>query len=102
MHLPTELQEFLFQAPHFDPQLARHFEKREIVDRSGQLQELAAPRAEVRAERALMAAPANEGRIRGCRGGAHKLFFKNFPEGTKKVAGGCGCQPLVGISRRRV
>src|SRR5260370_25890211 len=88
MQLPTELQKFLFQAAHFDPELARHFEEREIVDRSGQLQELAAARAEVRAKRALVAAPANEGRIRGCRGGTHKLFFKKSPESTKKVAGG--------------
>src|SRR5260370_37022999 len=92
MQLPTELQKFLFQAAQFDPKLARHFEKREIVDGSGQMQELAAARAEVRAKRALVAAPANEGRIRGCRGGTHKLFFKKSPEGTKKVAGGVGFQ----------
>src|SRR5260370_15226722 len=94
MQLPTELQKFLFQAAQFDPKLARHFEKREIVDGSGQMQELAAARAEVRAKRALVAAPANEGRIRGCRGGTHKLFFKKSPEGTKKVAGGGGFQTL--------
>src|SRR5260370_26518799 len=93
MQLPTELQKFLFQAAHFDPKLARHFEKREIVNGSGQLQELAAARAEVRAKRALVAAPANEGRIRGCRGCTHQFFFKKSPEGTKKVAGGRGCPP---------
>src|SRR5260370_42478496 len=94
MQLPTELQKFLFQPYHFDPELARHFEKSEIVDRPGQLQELAATRAEVRAKRALVAARANEGRIRGCRGGTHKFFFKKSPEGTKKVACGWGWPPL--------
>src|ERR1700694_735432 len=84
MQLPAELQKFLLQPAHLDPELAGHFEKREVIHGLGQLQELAAARAEVRAECALVAAPANEGRIRECRGGTHKLLFKKSPEGTKK------------------
>src|ERR1700694_4110425 len=98
MQLPAELQKFLLQPAHLDPELAGHFEKREVIHGLGQLQELAAARAEVRAECALVAAPANEGRIRECRDGTHKLLFKKYPEGTKKVAGGCGCQPLVRLA----
>src|ERR1700682_2259359 len=98
MQLPAELQKFLLKPAHLDPALAGHYDKREVIHGLGQLQELAAARAEVRAECALVAAPANEGRIRECRGGTHKLLFKKSPEGTKKVAGGGGCQPLVRLA----
>jgi len=26
------------------------------------------------------------------------MLFKKIPKGTKKVAGGCGCQPLVRLA----
>src|ERR1700745_597889 len=99
MQLPAELQEFLLQRTHFHPQLARHLKQSEVIGSLRQLQQLAATRAEVRAERALVAVPADQRRL--CRGGnrAHG-FFRNSSAGTKKVAGASGCQPLVPISPR--
>src|SRR5260370_7139745 len=80
MQLPTELEEFLLQPLHFDPEFARHLKEREIIHSLGQLQEFAAAGAEVRAKRALMAIPADERRIRCCRGSAHTVkAIRYFP-----------------------
>src|SRR5260370_19942152 len=80
MQLPTELEEFLLQPLHFDPEFARHLKEREIIYSLGQLQEFAAAGAEVRAKRALMAIPADERRIRCCRGSAHTVkAIRYFP-----------------------
>src|SRR6202521_5716883 len=80
MQLPAQLQEFLFERRHLDPQLARHLEQVEVV--------------------ALL--------WRGCRCHGHKnrsvlpraLFVK--PSLNKKSGWRCGCQPLVWIRLRRV
>ena len=64
MQLPAQLQKFLFECVHFDPELARQLEEREIIRSAGDLLEFSAGRAEVRAERAFVAAPANQRRGR--------------------------------------
>src|SRR5260370_30348725 len=74
--VPGRVGEFLFEAGHFDPQFAGIFKEREVIHRLWQLQQLAAARAEMRAQRALVAIPADERRICGCGGCTHKLFFK--------------------------
>src|SRR6266481_7843086 len=98
MQLPAQLKKFLFEAVHLDPQFFRHLEERKIIGRLRNLLKLAATGTEMRAQGAFVAVPADEGRIRGCWRGTHKMFFKKSPEGTKKVAGGCGCQPLVRLA----
>src|SRR6266478_372173 len=98
MEFPAQLKELLFKAVHLYPQLFRHLEEGKIVERLRNLLQLAAGGTEMRAHGALMAVPADEGRIRGRWRGTHKMFFKKSPEGTRKVAGGCGCQPLVRLA----
>src|SRR6266850_2073475 len=98
MELPAQLKKFSLEAVHLNPQIFRQFEERKIVERLRNLLQLAATGTEMRAQGALVAVPADEGRIRGCWRGAHKMFFKKSPEGIKKVAGGCGCQPLVRLA----
>src|SRR5579864_8012264 len=64
MELPAELQEFLFERVHFDPELAGYSEEREIILAASDLLEFAAAGAEMCALSALVAVPANQRRIR--------------------------------------
>src|SRR5882672_5423239 len=84
MELPAQLKKFSLEAVHLNPQIFWQFEERKIVERLRNLLQLAATGTEMRAQGALVAVPADEGRIGGCRSSAHKMFFKKSPEGTKK------------------
>src|ERR1700676_5386192 len=104
VEFPAQLQKLLLQAAHFHPELAGHLEQLEIIDLLRELQEFPATRAEVCAERALVAAPADQRRIDPCcvrcthlfRKPKHRSSHRAMLAETKKVAGGCGCQPLSG------
>src|SRR6266852_4050275 len=74
MQLPAQFQKFLVQAAHLDPQLARDLEHLKVVDLLRKLEKFAARGAKVSAERALVAIPAHQRRIRCCRWCRHNPF----------------------------
>src|SRR5579863_6415060 len=78
MQLPAQLQEFLFERVHFDPQLAGHLEEGEIIGAAGDLLELAAAGAEMRALGALVAVPADQRGIRCGRCWCHFCICDKF------------------------
>ncbi|MGB2639437.1 MAG: hypothetical protein WAN32_10855, partial [Candidatus Acidiferrum sp.] len=98
MQLPAQLQEFLLERIHFNPQFARHLKEGEIIGVARQLLELAATLAKMNAECALVAVPANQRRIRRWHRLGHNSISDKFspirPEAQKKWLAGAAANHL--------
>src|SRR5882757_665260 len=86
MQLPAQLQEFLLQPAHLNPQLPRNLKHREVIALLRHLQHLPARRAEVRSNRALVTTPADHRRIGDGERCAHFSSIRLTPPQKKWLA----------------